>query len=32
MESTSPLSPEKINALFQRLSFPGLDVTLGEAL
>ncbi len=32
MDSTSPLSPEKINALFQRLTFPGLDVTLGETL
>jgi AcrR family transcriptional regulator len=32
MDSTSPLSPERINALFQRLTFPGLDVTLGEAL
>lgn len=26
------LSPVEINALFQRLAFPGLDVTLGEKL
>jgi AcrR family transcriptional regulator len=32
MDSTSPLPPEKVNALFQRLTFPGLNVTLGEAL
>jgi AcrR family transcriptional regulator len=32
MDSTSPLSPEKINTVFQRLTFPGLDMTLGEAL
>jgi AcrR family transcriptional regulator len=30
MESAAPLPPEQINALFQRLTFPGLDVTLGE--
>jgi AcrR family transcriptional regulator len=32
MDSSSPLPPEKVNALFQRLTFPGLNVTLGEAL
>ena len=26
------LSPIEINALFQRLAFPGLDVTPGEKL
>jgi AcrR family transcriptional regulator len=31
MDSGATLSPEEINALFQRLTFPGLDVTLGEA-
>lgn len=30
MDSGSPMPPEDINALFQRLTFPGLDVTLGE--
>lgn len=32
MNSAAPLPPEKINAVFQRLTFPGLDVTLAEAL
>lgn len=32
MNSASPLPPEKINAVFQRLTFPGLDATLAEAL
>ncbi|MES2073809.1 MAG: TetR/AcrR family transcriptional regulator [Pseudomonadota bacterium] len=32
MESGTSLPPEEINALFQRLAFPGLDVTLGEML
>jgi len=30
MESGMHMSPHDINALFQRLAFPGLDVTLGE--
>ena len=32
MNSATPLSPEKINAVFQRMVFPGLDVTLAEVL
>ena len=32
MESGMSLPPSEINALFQRLAFPGLDVTLGEKL
>jgi AcrR family transcriptional regulator len=32
MESGMRLSPLEINALFQRLAFPGLDLTLGEKL
>ena len=32
MESGMRLSPVEINSLFQRLAFPGLDVTLGERL
>jgi len=32
MESGMRLSPEDINTLFQRLAFPGLDLTLGEKL
>lgn len=32
MESGTRLSAAEINALFQRLAFPGLDVTLGEKL
>lgn len=32
MGSGMRLSPIEINALFQRLAFPGLDVTLGEKL
>lgn len=32
MESGRRLAPADINALFQRLAFPGLDVTLGEKL
>ncbi|MDB6046464.1 MAG: transcriptional regulator, TetR family [Gammaproteobacteria bacterium] len=31
MDSASTLPPERINAVFQRLTFPGLDVTLGQA-
>jgi AcrR family transcriptional regulator len=31
MDSASTMSPERINAVFQRLTFPGLDATLGEA-
>ncbi|MEO8673487.1 MAG: TetR/AcrR family transcriptional regulator [Tahibacter sp.] len=31
MQTPTPLPPETINALFQRLTFPGLAVTLGEA-
>jgi AcrR family transcriptional regulator len=31
MDCAQPMPPEDINALFQRLTFPGLDVTLGEA-
>jgi AcrR family transcriptional regulator len=32
MDSATELPPEEINALFQRLTFPGLAVTLGEAV
>ena len=32
MASGQRLPPAEINALFQRLAFPGLDVTLGEKL
>jgi AcrR family transcriptional regulator len=31
MDSASSMPPERVNAVFQRLTFPGLDVTLGEA-
>ena len=30
MDSATELSPEEVNSLFQRLAFPGLDVTLGH--
>jgi AcrR family transcriptional regulator len=32
MDSANELSPEEVNALFQRLAFPGLAVTLGQAV
>jgi len=32
MASAMALPPPELNALFQRLAFPGLEVTLGEAL
>jgi AcrR family transcriptional regulator len=32
VESGMRLPPAEINAIFQRLAFPGLDVTLGEKL
>lgn len=32
MENGATLPPEEINALFQRLTFPGLDLTLSEML
>lgn len=29
MESSEPLPPQELNAMFQRLTFPGLEATLG---
>ena len=29
MESPKPLPPEEVNLIFQRLTFPGLDATIG---
>jgi hypothetical protein len=29
MESKKPLPPEEVNRILQRLTFPGLDATLG---
>lgn len=32
MESKKPLPPEEVNRIFQRLTFPGLDATIGAGL